>query len=759
MEETEVSDSEQAKPRSGRVSRRAVIYGALGLGGLAVASQFVPELRIAGREPLGKLAAFPAPHRTSFIDAEQVLAPYLMIAVPLANDIVGDPRAEYYGFMAGGWWRPANAQTETNARIMEHISTLAWFAANQRDWNPLYRNEILLSRIEAAVAYYTSLQLQDGTYPEYEGRASLAATTFGIVAQADAYEALQQIGALPNAMLQLRASMERAVHWFMDVQAEHWTPPVRVFNQVTAGLIGAQRALHLLSNPLVDQNAINERISYLCAHGQAPAGFLHEPYGVDFGYNFTVTMPDLAWLYAHTEHPEIVSLVRRYMDFMAYAVLPEPGTGGLWHVPALHARNVTTSVSRPAGDLADRGALAKGFLRDVPEIALFLPTREDKVASREEFALATEPVGELTKPHTSPRTWMYGLLAPEGPSRALRDAHEKQLPVLTSERFSKLESGSQMDQYLFVRRPSYYVASVFGNWMENDKSTRQLGTLWSPRLGTILVGTNNPDNPEGWETLGPDRLFSTRQSSSTSKFFDSRTSVDERAIDVDEVRGRPGLFAQRTQASTGLADYATGWAYWDHGLRYTFITERAGECIQRIPVLIKEGDTLTFSDGSKFLHGDGDQEMETSQIVLERKGRRVLFDLGATKRRAFVKPTGLSMSGGEIHRVGVMFETRLDVNTVFLMEDGPGFVQAEAHRHGNDEVSLRIVISSSSARPVSRLSISGTEMESEIDVTGTGIRVFERTITPSRASSSDSVVVRAHSPDGSVTGEAKARIR
>ncbi|KAB1639130.1 hypothetical protein [Pseudoclavibacter terrae] len=752
-----MSDSEQAKQRGGRVSRRAVIYGALGLGGLAVASQFVPDLRIRWREPLGELAAFPAPDRASFLDTEQVLAPYLMTAVPLANDIIGDPQAEYYGFMAGGWWRPPNAQTETNARIMEHISTLAWFAANKRDWNPLYRSEILLARIEAAVAYYTSLQLQDGTYPEYEGKPSLAATTFGIVAQADAYEALQQIGALPDAMLQLRRSIERAVRWFMDVQAKHWTPPVRVFNQVTAGLIGAQRALQILPDPPADQNAVYERISYLCAHGQAPAGFLHEPYGVDFGYNFTVTMPDLAWLYAHTGHPEIVPLVRRYMGFMPFAVLPEPGTGGLWHVPALHARNVTTSVSRPAGDLADRGALAKVFLDDVPSIALFLPTREDKAASREEFASAAGPVSELAKPHTSPRTWMYGLLAPQGPARAVREALEKQLPVLTSERFTKLESGSQKDQYLFVRRPSYYAASVFGDWTENDKSTRQLGTVWSPRLGTILVGTNDPDHPEGWETLGPDRAFSTRQSSSTSKYFDSRTSAGDHAINLDEVQDKTGLFAQRTEAVTDPGDYITGWAYWDQGLQFTFITDRAGECIQRIPVLLKEGDTLTFSDGSTFSPGDGDHEIETSTIVLERKGSRVLFDLGATKFRAFVKASGCSMAGGEIHRVGIVFEGELNVNIVFLRGSEPGSLQAEAHRHSNDDVSIRITISTSRARPVSRLKIRGTGVDTEIDVTGTGFRVFERTLTPSRPGTV-SLVTTAHLEDGSVFGETEAAI-
>ncbi|WP_271985728.1 hypothetical protein [Pseudoclavibacter terrae] len=676
----------------------------------------------------------------------------------MANDVVDDPDVDAYGFMAGGWWRPVDAQTKTNSRIMEQVATLAWFCANQRDWNPLYQSTPLLARLEAAVDYYTSLQLEDGSYPEQEGNSSLAATAFGLTAQADAYEALGALGISSRTTLQLRVSIERAAAWFMNKDADHWSPPVRVFNQVAAGLVGAQRALQVLSQGPVDQIAINERISYLCANGQASAGFFHEPYGVDFGYNFTVAMPDIAWLLTQTEHPDLVPLVTRYMEFMQYAVLPEPDTGSLWHIPALHVRNVTTVVSRPRDDLSDRAALARVLLPAVPSVALFLSTSEEKTQARSDFRSSPDPIRQLPKRETSPRTWMYGRLAPDGPSKKERDAVEATLPVLTSERFSKLESGSAHEQYLFVRRPSYFVASVFGFWIRTYKSTRQLGTLWSPALGTILVGTNNPKAAEGWETLGPNGEFSTRQSSSTSEYFDSRTSTESQRIDAPQVAGKTTLFSQRAQSDAGPSEYTVGWGYWDQGLRFTFLTQREGECTQRLPILLKDGDTLTFSDGSTFSSGDDGREVLTSSLVLSRGGGRVLFDLGPNDLRVFITPTGNEMSGGEIHRVGVLFETQIVVNTVFLKANPLEAMQAEAHRHSNGDVSIRITIYPPGEQSISRILISGTGFEREIDLPEPGFQVHERTITP-RQSGAETVTVKAYSEDGSGISEVTATIR
>ncbi len=666
---------------------------------------------------------------------------------------------------------------------MENVATLSWFYANRRSWNELhdskspteggyYKNEKLLKRLGLAISHYMKLQFADGSYPEYLDEndmpmPSLAATTFGMVAQADTYFALQSHGVAEGSRGKLRTSILAAANWFMPPSASHWQTPIYAFNQVAAGLAGAQRAREVISsyyNP-PSREAIDERVMYLCTHGQAPAGFFHEPYGVDFGYNFTVALPDMAYLYSRVgpdAKVAIQGLVEKYMEFMSYAIISEPQTGQLSHVPALHVRNVVTDLQRPATDLDDRSALAKAFLSDVPDLAVFFPTHESKNNARYDFTQNPAALTKLGKGQASPRTWMYGVQAPDGPARAARDQVEANLPLLTSDRFTKLEDGSKNDQYLFVRRPSYYVASVFGDWIETYRSTRQLGTLWNPTMGTVLVGTNNPKNPEGWETLGPQSAFSTRQSSSTSQFFDNRTSSAGQ-INMAAVRTKTGLFAQRTQSAAGLAEYATGWGYWDQGLRFTFLTQRAGSCTQRLPLLLKNGDLVTFSDGSVFSPGDADLEVEATSLVLTRGGKRVLFGLGSTPRRALIKrnpssPPTANIADGTIHRVGIIFETQIDVNIVFLDDLPSAPVQAEAHRRGNSEVSLRVTVYPGSTTPVAELRISGTAVSSTIAVPASGFQVYERTLTQVPAATTN-LTVAAHAADGSVIGNTVVEIR
>lgn len=737
-----------------------MLLGTLGIGALSAAAQVALPTPAAAADALPRVAAIASPARSLFADNEQVLARYLMSVAGMANDIVdNDPKL--YGFMGGGWWRPVETQSPSNASVMEHVATLAWFYANERPWNPYYRDANLLKRLEASIRYYTSLQLTDGSYPEQPGKTNLASTTFGTTAQAVTYEALRSFGVSYDSRLQLRRSIERSVTWFMNTKAEHWSAPVLYFNQVAAGLVAAQRSLQVLDKPTTTQEAVNERISYLMKKGQSPAGFFHEPSGVDFGYNFTVALPDLAWLYRHTQHADLVPAVQRYVEFMRYAIVREPVTGELTHVPALHVRNVTAALSRPADDLSDRAALAKDFLAHVPDLALFFATAEAKAQARAAFSSSTKSISALSKPDTSPRTWMYGILAPTGPAKADRDTVEAALPSLTTERFTEYVSGSKKDQYLFVRRPSYYAVSVFGDWLRTYRSTRQLGTLWSPAMGTILVGTNNPDAPEGWETVGPQGVFSTRQSSSISRFYDSRASTGAQQMKEDQLTARSTLFAQRTESTAGTSQYETGWGYWDHGLRCTFITQQAGECTHRLPLLLKAGDMLTFTDGSTFGPGDVDREVQTSSIVLTRDGHQVLFSLGAKPLRVFVKRTGQEIAGGIIHRIGVLFEKQLDLGIVFLSEDPDQTVQVEAHRHASGDISMRVT--TLPGLRGAKLSVAGAASSAQLIVPDVAdYSVSEQTLRASgaraRSLSEELVIVMATAPDGSVIITSETRI-
>jgi len=138
------------------VKRRTVLLGAVGAG--LVPTVTAAPARAAGLPLLAGLPAG-APDRRLFTPGEQRFAGYLVILAPMTNDIVDtDP----YGFMGGGWWRtPAQPY---NSRVQEHVFTLSWFYANQRAWNPYYRDSALLGRLDAALQHYLGLQNPDGSW-------------------------------------------------------------------------------------------------------------------------------------------------------------------------------------------------------------------------------------------------------------------------------------------------------------------------------------------------------------------------------------------------------------------------------------------------------------------------------------------------------------------------------------------------------------------------------------------------------------------
>ena len=119
------------------------------------------------------LSPLPPLNRTLFAPHEQRFAPYLVTLAPMVNDMADS------GFFAGGWWRTPAATF--NARVQEHVFTLAWFYANPRPWNPYAGDTNLLAALDAALGHYLSLQHSDGSFPEYSrNEHGLAPTGFGL---------------------------------------------------------------------------------------------------------------------------------------------------------------------------------------------------------------------------------------------------------------------------------------------------------------------------------------------------------------------------------------------------------------------------------------------------------------------------------------------------------------------------------------------------------------------------------------------------
>ncbi|WP_197288785.1 hypothetical protein [Nocardia sp. NRRL S-836] len=307
-------------------SRRSLIAGATAAGLLAA----LP----------GRALALPAPppagplDRRLFAPEEQRFAPYLLAVSPMVADMTSG------GFFAGGWWRSPAATY--NARVQEHVYTLAWFATQSRPWNPYRGNAALLAALDAGLGHYLGLQHADGSWPEYSrDQHSLAATGFAMGYLSKTNALLRRAGVLPARQAQLSAALKRAMTWFLNPANDTvWQPRLTWANQTTSGLAGAALALRHDPDPAL-AHQLTAAFARLAATGQSPAGFFYEESGADTNYNFEVMLPELADAWRQSGDANLVTMARRYTDWLGYNLLREPDGSGWFANVAPNSR--TTS--------------------------------------------------------------------------------------------------------------------------------------------------------------------------------------------------------------------------------------------------------------------------------------------------------------------------------------------------------------------------------------------------------------------------------
>ncbi|GAB2965854.1 glycoside hydrolase family 127 protein [Amycolatopsis acidiphila] len=384
-----------------RYARRTVlgaVAGAslLGVLGTRTASAEVP----APAGPYPPLAPLPpgAPVRRPFSPLEQRFGPYLAILPGMVNDIVTTDPATL-GYMGGGWWRTPSAPY--NSRVQEHVYTLSWFYANHRSWNPYAGDSALLNRLEAAVTHYLNLQHADGSWPEYEiTEESKAATGFGLGYLAKTLANLRQAGALPARRTEIEAALRQGMTWFLNPANPIWADTIEYANQNAAGLSSSQLALKLTPDAALLAK-LNDRIGFLAEHGQSPAGFFYEPTGMDINYNFEVMLPEIAEIHALTGNRTVLDMARKFAGWFGYNVLREPdGSGSLTYV-AMSSRTHTSFYDNVIPD-PDRTNLGSLFVPEVPALGAFFTSREDRAATRAQWARSGDPVLGPAKQDTSP---------------------------------------------------------------------------------------------------------------------------------------------------------------------------------------------------------------------------------------------------------------------------------------------------------------------------------------------------------------------
>ena len=579
-------------------TRRGLLLGAGALvttAGLAGPRAFAATPTAAGATAAGATAAglppiAPLPagslDRSLFSHPEQRLAPYLVTLAPMVNEIVDDG-SERHGWMAGGWWR--TPVEPFNARIQEHVRTLAWFATTERPWNPYLGDPALLARLDAALRYYLSLQHEDGSWAEFEpAERSRAATAFALGYLSKTLADLRRADQLPDTREEISAALHRAATWFLDPANEGvWQPgPIEFVNQPMAGLAGATLALRLDPDAALEAR-LRDRIADIVARGQSPAGYFYEPRGMDIAYNLNVTLSEIVELLDHHDAPELVGMVERFADWLGYNLVREPdgagyvaNTAGSARTPMYYLDDVT--------DEPQQRDLGSWFTPLVPALAAFYPTDEDRAAQRAAWAADPEPVPEQERGATNPRILVNIPYGERYPSRRAKAAAVAALPYLASDRFTELRRDPRGEDHLFVRRPGYYTMAHYGPHATTLVRSG-LSLIWHPEAGTLVHGGHN-SNADCWATVLPGG--GTDAAADLAVAYFAGDPADGAGLDSEQVADVRdlGLTWRSPQGNV------TGAAV----LRDASLTRRlsvVSEATEQVPLLLRAGDRLTWTGG------------------------------------------------------------------------------------------------------------------------------------------------------------------
>lgn len=624
------------------VTRRALLATGLGLAAVATLpwSAGGASAETSATDGLPTLAPLPpgAPVRKLFGPLEQRFASYLAILPDMTNDIAADAAdPSTYGFMGGGWWRSPNAPY--NARVQEHVYTLSWFLANSRRWNPYTGDPALQARLDAAIGHYLALQHADGSWPEYNmDERSKAATGFGMGYLSKALLHLRAARRLPERQSQLEVALRSGMGWFLDPATPIWGEPVQFANQNAAGLAGSAKSLSLFDDDQLERQ-LRERIDYLAAFGQSPAGFFYEPTGMDINYNFEVLLPEIAEIFVLTGNRTVVDMARRFADWFGYNLLREPDGSGWLTYYAMSARTSEAFYENVIPD-PDRTNLGSYFVPEVPDLAAFFTAAEDRAETRRAWAREPGPAPGLAKQDTSPRIIAHAEYGEALPSHGAKTQALRNVPYLRRSDFATIRRDAATNQdYVYVRQPAWYFGGFFGT---RPTSVVRGGTgfLWHPRAGTIVHAGQNDQN--SWASVLP------AGTSDAHSNLDATYRIGERSWDgaSQAVHGAPVHVHYQLPDARIVTDLTIA------KTAVTRSVEAVFPVTEQVPLVLQPEDEVRFDDGTPIAYA-GNTATTTAGLSIRRGRVTVRIDwgqpLGAT-----VSATGTTYLRDARRRVHVL---------------------------------------------------------------------------------------------------------
>ncbi|MCH8524000.1 MAG: T9SS type A sorting domain-containing protein [Balneolales bacterium] len=406
------------------------------------------------------------------------------------------------GFIDISVWRHAADNEPYNARIMESITTLAWFYTQEQDWNPYYGDEDLRKILEAALSFWVSIQNADGRFSEYgENRWNLAATAFATKFMGQTLEFLAEGPPIDETIHQQVREANRKALMVVFTDDTLYSHGIRFSNQYGNAFTGALAHLSLNPDDSELREAFETRLETSLNDFQSPAGYFYEHFGPDWSYAFGTHHSNvlMAWHYAR-HNPELAAHYAeehaKFIDWLSYnAVLQPDGINFVLH-SSIQSRQSRNTLARLESPLSEVVPLARAFNTTQEEA-------EQRLASvRQRITSGWTNIPSLQVGNFSGYS-AYAFLHRDhyrwNPTEAQRQQAVESLPYLASDNFihQRVDDLTYFET-TFVRKKDYYAAFSAGE-PQREQQRYGLGLLWSPVAGALLQSQSR-SNDAAWGT-------------------------------------------------------------------------------------------------------------------------------------------------------------------------------------------------------------------------------------------------------------------
>lgn len=410
----------------------------------------------------------------------------------LANAVVEEGPNK--GFIDLHVWRRPRDNEPYNARIMENITSLAYFYATDRPWNPYYRDPALRERLEAALDFWLSIQNEDGRFSEYgPNRWSVAPTAFAVKFMAETLELLETGVPLREGLIDKIWEAQRRAIFITMTDESMFRHGTRFSNQFGNLWGGTLMYLKRFDDPEL-KAAMRTRLEQGKTAFQSPAGFYYELHGPDWVYAFGTHNSNLTHAWEYSEGTEwqdfFVEEKSRWTEWLSYNAYPEPGY-------RIFTLNRATQFRLNAAFLV---RLESPLAKAIPLLRAFSPSEDEATARlnaiRKDLEANWPEVPELEVgafSAFSPYSFLHLRTPQFFPSAETIAEARELLPFRKRERFTHQRVDSRNPLiYTYIQRPGYY--AIFNSGAVLRETVRMgLALLAHPETGTFLQSQDRSD--------------------------------------------------------------------------------------------------------------------------------------------------------------------------------------------------------------------------------------------------------------------------